>query len=448
MVNLSLVDALGLPPRCRVAVVGAGGKTSLLFRLARALTWPVLVSNTAHLAVEQGAYADRVITAVRPGDLPDGAAPLQGVTLVTGPVDQRGRTGGLEGETLEGLLRVAEDWGAPLLIEADGSRGRPLKAPAEWEPPIPAFVDTVLVVAGLSGLGKALTKEWVYRPEDFAALAGMPAGALVILDGLVKVLCHPRGGLRNIPGGARRIALLNQADTDELREQAAQAASGLLGAYRRVVVASLHGPGADGSEAQIHAVHQRAAGIVLAAGAAQRMGQPKQLLEWQGEPLVRRQARIALEAGLDPVIVVTGAYAEQVSGAVTGLKLRVVNNPGWTGGQSASVRAGLAVLGEDPGAAVFLLADQPFVEPEVIRRLVAEHARTLAAVVAPQVGGRRANPVLFDRRTFADLAALEGDAGGRQVMGKWGVHLVDWPDARLLVDVDNLEDYHRALELK
>nr|HMN59382.1 hypothetical protein [Anaerolinea sp.] len=70
MSNLSLVDALGLPPRCRVAVVGAGGKTSLLFRLARALAGPVLVSNTAHRAVERGSLAGRVITAVRPADLP------------------------------------------------------------------------------------------------------------------------------------------------------------------------------------------------------------------------------------------------------------------------------------------------------------------------------------------------------------------------------------------
>jgi len=448
MLKPSLVDALGLPAGCRVAVVGAGGKTSLLFHLARALDGPVLVSNTAHLAVEQTAYADRVIHAARPEDLPDESIPLPGVTLITGPAGQRGRTSGLEGETLDGLLRVADSWGAPLLIEADGSRGRPLKAPAEWEPPIPAFVDAVIVVAGLSGLGKALTEEWVYRPEEFAALAEMPADAQIDTGALVKVLRHAQGGLKNIPAGAVRIALLNQADTDDLRAQAEQSAGGLLGAYRRVVAASLRGAGADGAEAEIHAVYQATAGIVLAAGAAQRMGQPKQLLAWQGEPLVRRQARIALEAGLDPVIVITGAYADQVAGALAGLKLRVVNNSEWAAGQSTSLRAGLAGVGKDSGSAVFLLADQPFVDAEVIRRLVAEHARTLAAIIAPLVGGRRANPVLFDRRTFGDLAELEGDSGGRQVMGKWGVHLVEWEDARLLVDVDDMEDYLRALELK
>ena len=193
--------------------------------------------------------------------------------------------------------------------------------------------------------------------------------------------------------------------------------------FDRVVVAALHGADPLGPQAEVHAVYQPVAGIILAAGSAQRMGHPKQVLEWDGEPLVRRAARTALEAGLDPVVVVTGAYPEEVVRALEGLNLRVVNNPDWEDGQSTSVRAGVAALPARTDAAVFLLADQPFVSSQLIRELFDRHAQTLAPIVAPSVMGQRANPVLFDRRTFSDLMALTGDSGGRQVLGKWGVEL-------------------------
>ncbi len=448
MSRITLVEAFGLSGLFRSAVVGSGGKTSLLFRLARACIPPVVVSNSAHLAVEQGRYADQVITVNGMVDLQAaGDDAFSGVSLFTGPADARGRSLGLSAELLASLAGMAASRQAPLLIEADGSRGLPLKAPAEWEPPLPGFVDSVIVAAGMSGVGKPLSSEWVYRPEDYSRLAGLALGAEITAEAVAGELLHPGGGLKNIPPAARRMVLLNQADTAIEREAAERIAQRLLTGYQRVIVASLHGPGGSDLPAEVYAVYQKTAGIVLAAGSAQRMGQPKQLLAWQGEPLVRRQVRAALEAGLDPVILVSGAYAEEVGAAVTGLKLRVVNNGRWQEGQSSSLKAGLAALGAEIGAVVFLLADQPFIQAEVIRQLVAMHSQTLAPVIAPRVGERRANPVLFDRSTFSDLANVQGDSGGRQVMAKWGLTYVDWPDERLLLDIDNLEDYRRALDL-
>ncbi len=350
-------------------------------------------------------------------------------------------------ELLSGLQRLADDSQVPLLIEADGSRGLPLKAPADWEPPIPVFVNTVIVTVGLNGLGKPLTADWVYRPEDFGRIAGLMPGDEIDIEALANVMRHPRGGLKNIPGQAIKVGLLNQADTPELQDKAAALARMLLDDYSRIVVASLHGPDPHGQEVEIHAVHQKTAGIILAAGAARRMGQPKQLLDWQGEPLVNRQVRVALEAGLAPVIVVTGAYAEDVAAVLNIEKIRVVNNSSWQDGQSSSVKAGLAGLEPEIGAAVFFLADQPFVNVEIVRRLVVCHAQSLSPIVAPRVGGQRGNPVLFDRRTFADLAELTGDSGGRQVMAKWGTAFVEWADERLLIDIDSLDDYQQAKSL-
>ncbi len=429
-----LITFLG--PRPRLAIVGAGGKTSLLFRLARVFG-TALLSNSAHLSLEQTRFADRCLTVTAPEDVPEQVG--QGSTLLTGPADARGRTHGLDEACLVRVRALADRQDLTLLIEADGSRCLPLKAPAPHEPPIPPWVDAVVVVAGLSGLGHPLDEAAVYRPEVFSALSGLALGDPVSPEALAHVLTHPQGGLKNIPPTARRLALLNQADDLSSREQAAGLARPLLSAYDAVAVASLHGaPGIE--EAQLHALYAPTAGVLLAAGESRRLGRPKQLVEWQGQTLVRRAAQTALQAGLDPVVVVTGAFAAEVQAALQDLPVQVVFNPDWAAGQSASLRTGLETLPERTQAALFLLSDQPYLTAGLIQALTRRHAETQTAVVAPRAGGRRSNPVLFGRATFPELLALQGDAGGRQIIERYPVEYVDWPDERILLDVDTPQD--------
>ncbi len=341
------------------------------------------------------------------------------------------------------------------MIEADGSRQKPLKAPGEHEPPIPDFVHLVVVVAGLSGLGRQLDAETVHRPEIFARLSGLQLGETITAAALTRVLIHPEGGLKNIPPAARRVALLNQADTPDLQAQADAIAKALLPAYHSVVVASL-------KEESIYAVREPIAGIVLAAGEARRFGKPKQLLDWRGEPFVRAVAKTALEAGLFPVIVVTGAYHEQVEAALKDLPVQIVHNEEWQSGQASSIRVAIKSLTPVPstltgtrplkgeefsGGAIFLLTDQPQVTPTILHALVEEHAATLAPITAPMVIDRRANPVLFDRVTFPDLMKLEGDVGGRGIFSKHRVTYLPWHDDALLLDVDTPEHYQRLKDL-
>src|SRR5512137_1170761 len=99
------------------------------------------------------------------------------------------------------------------------------------------------------------------------------------------------------------------------------------------------------------------AGILLAAGAATRMGSNKLLMEIEGEALVRRATRCAIEAGLDPLLVVTGHEGERAAAALAGLACRIVPNPGWREGQGSSLAAGVAAVPADAEAAVILLAD-------------------------------------------------------------------------------------------
>jgi molybdenum cofactor cytidylyltransferase len=344
-----------------------------------------------------------------------------------------------------------------LLVEADGARQKPLKAPAWHEPAIPHFVDLVITCAGLTALGHPLTDEWVHRSEIFARLADLPSGATITAQAVVRVLAHTDGGLKSVPEAARRVVLLNQASSPELQAQAARMAGSLLDSFAAVVVASL-------DRQMVSAVHERTAGIVLAAGESKRFGRPKQLLDFHGRPFVRATAEAALAAGLDPVIVVTGANAEQVEMALAGLPVQITRNEGWQSGQASSVRVGLRALGllpfptpaaADPaandggwdrvGAAIFLLADQPQVTADVLRALVEFHAREMPFVASPMVEDRRANPTLFDRTTFPELVQLAGEEGGRALFSKYPPVYLPWLDPGLLRDVDTPADYERLI---
>lgn len=437
----------------RLALVGAGGKSTALFELARQLPPPVLLTSTTHLAEEQIRLADRHLYVDGPEDLADLERALPEVTLLTGRGDEIRRTGSLSGLALERLLALADERNAPLLVEADGARMLPLKAPAGHEPAIPDFANMVVVVAGLSAVGKPLSSEWVHRPERFQELSGAEIGEEITLELIERVLLHPAGGLKNIPEAARRVVLLNQADTPELKEQGRLLANRLLPAYHAALVACLKPGGFPTGvaapislEAGVHRVYEPAAGIVLAAGESRRYGTPKQLLSWQGEPFVRRVAQTALDSGLSPVIVISGAYTPQIRQALGNLPVILVHNPDWMEGQSSSVKAGLRALPSESGAALFLLADQPQVPENLIRSLKEMHAGNLMPITAPQVAGRRANPVLFDRITFPALMELEGDVGGRPLFSRYPAAWLPWDDPELLLDVDTPEDYHRLLK--
>lgn len=191
------------------------------------------------------------------------------------------------------------------------------------------------------------------------------------------------------------------------------------------------------------------AGIVLAAGTSSRMGQPKQLLDWEGRPLVRAIVETALAARLDEVVVVIGSAGGEVATALANLPVRIVPNPLAAAGQSTSLRAGIAALSPDAAAVVILLADQPFVTTAIIEALIGAWLDSRLPIVAPVFAGTRGNPVLFDRSVFAELLAIEGDQGARGVVARdpARVRYVHFDDDRPLFDIDTPEAYAHARAL-
>lgn len=424
-----------------ISFVGAGGKTTAIFRLAQEMVGDsyhsVLVSATTHLGSWQTSLADHHVIAKDINDLNN--IPENGVILITGEIENK-RTNPIDQTILYWLREYSKTRNIPLLIEADGSHQKPLKAPASHEPPIPEFTDIVIAIAGLQAIGKPLTEEYIHRDASYSLLSDIGTNQPVTPNGVVRVFSDPLGGLKNIPSHARRVAFLNQADTPELQSIGGSMARDLLNEYNSVIIGSL--------ENNHYQTFERCAGIILAAGESTRFGSVKQLLEWKGKPFVRQVAETALQAGLWPVVVITGFQAADVESALDGLQVKIVHNPDFRQGQSTSIRAGLQKIELNIGAAIFLLADQPQIPEDIIRALVDSHSKNLQPILAPLVlEERRANPVLFDRVAFADLLNLTGDVGGRAIFDKHPVDYLPWHDDILLFDVDKPEDYQRLKEM-
>lgn len=194
---------------------------------------------------------------------------------------------------------------------------------------------------------------------------------------------------------------------------------------------------------------KKIAAVILAAGGSTRMGEPKLGLDWHGTPLVRWVARIALNAGCSPVIVVTGAEPDLDFTSLENLPLTFAHNPDWETGQSSSVRTGIAALPQDVDAALILLGDQPQIPVTVLNTLInAYNAETPPPMIlAAAVEEQRANPVLFDRTMFSALTSLEGDAGARTIFALYPVQLVPFENAILRFDIDSPDDYQRLMEI-
>src|SRR5215467_119736 len=185
--------------------------------------------------------------------------------------------------------------------------------------------------------------------------------------------------------------------------------------------------------------------LILAAGTSSRMGEPKQLLRIGDNTLLGQVLANVRGVSLAQIVVVLGASADAIKHQVDLAGLKVVVNNSYHQGMGTSLAAGLAALEATVNAALIVLADQPFVQPETLKKICQEYRRTQAQIVIPLYKGFRGNPVLLDRSVFPEVMALRGDIGCRAIFGSHPEGIVKVPveDLGILLDVDSQEDFDR-----
>jgi molybdenum cofactor cytidylyltransferase len=186
--------------------------------------------------------------------------------------------------------------------------------------------------------------------------------------------------------------------------------------------------------------------IILAAGASTRMGRPKQLLEYKGRSLIQHAVEVATTSVCHPIIVVLGAYCDRIKPEIVA-SVETIENPFWHQGMSTSIRMGIETLNQSypkTEAAILMLCDQPFVSPNLIKRLIEVYRTTSAPIVASEYTQILGVPALFDRALFSQLTQLSSDMGARKIIQKYIGQLARVSFPQGIIDIDTPQDYSSA----
>lgn len=399
---------------CVISIVGSGGKTSLMGQLAkegRERQLRVAVMTTSHIW-RPSVYEEAFVHIEK------------GSVKVFGKPDDKGKLT-FPGEDCFGEVLKEADL---ILIEADGSRGLPVKYPAEYEPIIPKQTDKILCVCGLSGLGKQAGKachRFELARENFSKTDMEFNEDTELTDEILTCLLEKGYGepLAGQYPQADFYYCMNQADDEHLYHSAEKI---LRTAGRKGVILSMLG-----EDNPIYRPYKVSC-IYMASGFGKRYGSNKLLAEVDGKPLYQYGLEALREAGkmlrresdIELNLVVVSQYEEILKAAadVKEENLSTIYNPDSRDGISASIRHGIKKSG-DSDAYLFAVADQPWIKPTSVVKLINEFyshicSKSKYTIACLCHNGRRGNPVIFSERYKEELLNLSGDKGGSQILKK------------------------------
>jgi molybdenum cofactor cytidylyltransferase len=184
--------------------------------------------------------------------------------------------------------------------------------------------------------------------------------------------------------------------------------------------------------------------VILAAGSSTRLGQPKQLLEFQGTTLIQHITQIAVNAVKKPVVVILGANSSLIHSQLTHLPVHIVYNPHWSQGMTSSIRKGLSALlcfSPDTEGVIFTVCDQPYITPDLFLEMISVASKSHKPIVACLYNSVLGTPVLFKKEYFDVLLALKDNEGARKILQSHPESVEAVPFPRGIFDVDTMQDY-------
>jgi len=425
-----------------LCLVGGGGKTTTLFRLADCLKSfgkRVLVTTTTAIFVPEPEQYDALAMA----EFPKFDHVTEGTVTVAGRgINAYGKLLGIDPDWVDAIYR--ERIFDCILVEGDGSKQRPIKAPEIHEPVIPGLTTHLVGVIGIDALGNIADERTVHRLDRFCSVTGLHAGEIIDTGAVCRLISSKDGIFKNAPENSRKILLLNKVDTNNdlhraravIRTVRARTSDPI-----RLLAASMRYGGV------IEEPFSKVSGIIMASGYARRMNAQKLLMPVDGVPVLERVIRAAVASRLNEIIVIH--RDDSVRALAERYPVKVFHNPNAPFGQSESVKIGVSKADGDAEGLMFLVGDQPFIRPEIIDGLIGLFETDPRRIVVPKYNGKRGNPVLFPAGLRDALNELQGDVGGREVINDRYSLVSEYPieDEGAGFDIDTFDDYTLALNI-
>ncbi len=449
MKQLMLYSALGINNPAVISFYGAGGKTTLMQKLAAEMTLmgqKVILTTTTkmfrplNLPEFHGCDIDQTVQSLQEHFKHSDIAVLGKQVLSDGKIE------GIDPDWI-GYLR--DQLSISVLVEADGAKKMPVKGYADYEPVLPASSDMIISIIGADALGAAANSLSVHRLKEFLQATGTKEGSLIdekIITGSFKQMLKIG---RNQAAKARTFSVLNKADLLNKPGKVALGLAGLLSEESICPERFLVTEGTSSNTVKItldlkpEEPGVSVSCVILAAGESTRMGRDKLSLKIGNKTILEETLNQVIRSGIKDIVVVTGSlnvYYELFKRK----KIRLIENPLYKTGMASSLQAGLRVVDEKAQGVIFALADQPQVSSNIYRSLCNKYSASLPLCVYPVFKGKRGNPALFDRRTWPEFMNLTGEQGGREVLKHLEedqIESIRTNTPSILLDIDGPDDY-------
>jgi len=444
---LNLSYTLGLKERGIIAAYGAGGKTTLLSRMAQELAsagGKVLLTTTTKILLPKDTpyvlctFLDKALIKL------EQLFNKHNIVVLGHSLLEGNKIKGIDISWVEEIKR--REIASYILVEADGAAQKPIKGFAPYEPVFPSDAALLLPVLGMDAMGARLDSSDVHRPELLGKITKAAPGEFLGVHHINLYLKYAVQVGRNALPKARIIPIVNKMDVVNNFNIVKEISTGLAEEFGvdRIIFTTLK----ENFPVQYISTPSCPpfiSCVILAAGFSKRMGIDKLTLPLKGKTMLEHSVANALGSGVEEVIIVTKPDGISV-GALFGKndRVKVVSNPFSYQGISSSLKKGLLSVNPLSQGIIFALGDQPFVTSEVFDALIGSYLQRLPLAVCPSFEGKRGNPVLLDRRTWPLLLKAQGDRGGSQIFSllpQKEIYYLETSNPGVLRDIDTPEDY-------
>ncbi len=420
-----------------ISIVGGGGKTTSMFRLARELLKhgkKVLVSTTtAIFKPEDDTYESLYLT--ENTDYKSIRGSTSGITVIGSRVDSvKNKLMGVDDQVIDEIFRSKIfDY---IIIEADGANRKPIKAPASHEPVIPSMTTKVIGLIGMDCVGKKIYEENVHRADIFAQVTSSKLGDIIDENTIYNLALAKDGIFKSTPLQSKKYIILNKVESKERQRVSEKVKSKVFSTntdIENIIIGSMR------KEACV-------TGLIMASGFSRRMKTDKLLLELGGKTVLERVIDSCLDSNLDDIILIY--RKEEVRDIAIKNGIKAIHNENADRGQSESIKIGVKNVGDNSNGIMFIVGDQPHLDSKTIDILIDEFEKDQEKIIIPIYDGNKGNPTIFPASLKNQFSELEGDVGGKEIISKNldRVNYIDIDNHKAGIDMDTVEEYEKLKE--